>query len=215
VSILPNISKIFERLLHDQIFKKFDEVFSKYQCGFVKNYSAQHPLMFLVESWKKALDNGDYFGALLTDLSKAFDCLSHELLIAKLKAYNWDNTAVKLISDYLTNRKQKVKINGNLSEWEDILTGVPQGSILGPLLFNIYMCDLFYIIENQEFASYADDNTPFVTGKTLEEVKTNLEIISKKFFTWLSNNQMKGNPDKCHLLPALPKGFYKFVDFYR
>ena len=144
--------------------------------------------------------NGNVFAALLTDLSKAFDCISHDLMIAKLDAYNLDLNTIRYVADYLSSRKQKVKINGKYSEWSDLLTGVPQGSILGPLLFNIYICDIFMTIENQDFASYADDTTPFVTGNTLDDAKYLIEGVSKKLFKWFSNNQLKANPNKYHLI---------------
>ena len=109
-----------------------------------------------------AVDIKRTFGALLTDLSKAFDCLPHDLLLAKLNAYGFSLPALRLVQSYLSNRKQRTKINSEFSPWEEILFGVPQGSILGPLLFNIFLCDLFFIMNDVEFASYADDNTPFL-----------------------------------------------------
>ena len=101
VSILPILSKIFEKCMFKQLSNFFDNILSKYQCGFRKGYSTQHCLLAMLEKWKKAVDNGKAFGALLTDLSKAFDCLDHELLIAKLNAYGVSLPALKLIHDYL------------------------------------------------------------------------------------------------------------------
>ena len=97
VSILSNISKVYERWIYDQIQNYFDQILSKFQCGFRKGFNAQHCLIALIEKWKKSVDSGGAFGALLTDLSKAFGCLSHELLIAKLEAYGFDEKALTLI----------------------------------------------------------------------------------------------------------------------
>ena len=113
----------------------------------------------MIEKCKKVADNGDGFGALLTDLSKAFDCIPHDLIIAKLEAYGFQIDALRLVHDYLSNRKQRVKLNETFSSWRDIEYGVPQGSILGPLLFNIHLCALFYFLENLDIASCADDIT--------------------------------------------------------
>ena len=142
VSILSNISKIFERCMFQQISKFMEPLLSKYQCGFRKGYNTQYCLLAMLEKWKSSVDKGSSFGALLTDLSKAFDCLSHKLLIAKLHAYGFSLNALRLVHSYLTNRKQSTKINTKYSSREEILFGVPQGSILGPLLFNIFLCDL-------------------------------------------------------------------------
>ena len=91
-------------------------------------------------------------------------------------------------------------MNSTYSSWEEILFGVPQGSILGPLLFNIFLCDLFYMMSDTDFASYADDNTPYVSADTIDEVIKRLETASVNLFKWFADNQMKANQDKCHLI---------------
>ena len=200
ISILPIISKLFEKLLCKQLSSFFDNIFLKFQCGFRKGFNAQHCHLLMIDKWKKAVDSNKVFGAVLTDLSKAFDCISHDLLIAKLNAYGLSFPALKLIQDYLLNRKQRTKVGSSYSTWEIIISGVPQGSILGPLLFNIFLCDLFLEHENCYFTNYADDTTPYVVANNTAEVIENLTNITHKLFTWFANNQMKANYDKCHLL---------------
>ena len=199
VGILSNISKIFQRYMFQQISKIMEPLLSKYQCGFRKGYNTHYCLLAMLEKWISSVDKGSSFGALLTDLSKAFDCLSHEHLIAKLHVYGFSLNVLRLVHSYLTNRKQITKINTKYSSWEEILFGVPQVSILGPLLFNIFLCDLFFIMNETEFASYADDNTPFASGQSIDNVMRTLENDSVRLFKWFSNNQMKVNKDKCHL----------------
>ena len=111
VSILPNLSKIYERCLYTQMNKYFDPVLSKYQFGVRKGYSAQQCLLTMTEKWRASLDQNGTRAALLTDLSKVFDCLPHDLLIAKLHAYGCDLPSLKLLNSYLRNRHQRVKIN--------------------------------------------------------------------------------------------------------
>ena len=110
ISILPNISKIYERCINKQLEEYFQALLSKYQCGFRKGYSVINTLLPMIEKWRKSLDAGGAFGALLTDLSKAFYCLPHDLLIAKLHAYGVDIPSLKLLHSHLTKRKQKVKL---------------------------------------------------------------------------------------------------------
>ena len=111
----------------------------------------------MLEKWKSAVDKGESFGALLIDLSKAFDCLSHKLLLAELHAYGCSIAALRLIHCYLTNRKQRTKVNLSYSTLEEILFDVLQGSILGPLLFfNTFLCDLFFTMNETGFGSSTD-----------------------------------------------------------
>ena len=144
---------------------------------------------------------GGSFGAVLTDLSKAFDCLPHDLLVTKLYVYGFDLKSVTLVDSYLTERKQRVKIDHIYSSWEEILFGVPQGSILGPLLFKIFVCDLFdFMDDNINIGSYADDTTPYISGRNIKEIIETLENTSITMFSLFKFNGMKANPDKCHLL---------------
>ena len=130
---------------------------------------------------QKALDQGNEYGALLTDLSKAFDCLPHDLIVAKLHTYGFSIESLKLINSYLTERKQRIKMNDQFSSSLDIVVGVLQGSILGPLLLNIFLCDMFLFCNDIEFASYAEANTPYCIEKTSEEVISQLEKSPKSF----------------------------------
>ena len=163
--------------------------------GFRKAHSTQHTFFKLLQSWQKKLDNG-FVGTVLMDLSKAYDCIPHELLIAKLKCYGIDNESLRLLLDYLTNRKQRTKIGSSFSSWCDINTGVPQGSILGPILFNIFINDLFFSITKSEICNFADDNTLYSCNKNLEHVFSNLKYDLRNVLDWFKINSMKTNPGK-------------------
>ena len=178
----------------------FEGIISKYQCGFRKGHSAQHTLTSLLEKWRCNVDQGRMFGALLTDLSKAFDCLPHDIILATLNAYGFDMKALNFIYDYLRNCKQRTKIDHAYSSWQNILYGVPQGSILGPLLFNIDLCDSFFVMNHEDIANYADDNMPYVSGKNIDEVVKFSEKYSRIIFKWFSDNQFQANTSKCHVL---------------
>ena len=119
-----------------------------------------------------------------------------------LNAYRISLSAAKLMKSYLCNRKQKTKINTAYSSWEEILFGVSQRSILGPLLFNIFLCDLFLIMNKVDFSSYADDNTSYVIVNGIKKAINSLKEASDKLSYWFANSQMKANPDKCHLLTS-------------
>ena len=141
VSVLPGVSKIIERLMHKQISFYIDQFLSPCIFDYRKGFSTKHALLSLIEKWKRELDNKGYGGAILMDLSKAFDTINHDLLIAKLHVYSFSEESLKLIKSYLTKRWQRTKLNTDFSKWTEILLGVPQRSVLGPLLFNIYIND--------------------------------------------------------------------------
>ena len=126
------------------------------------------------------VDNGNVFGALLTYLSKVFDCLPHDLIMAKLNSYGFNLTALNLIFNYLTKRKQRTKINHSYSAWEDILFRVPQGSILGPILFNIFLSDLFLIVDDIDIDNYADDNFTYKEHENIDNLITSLQDAAAK-----------------------------------
>ena len=153
--------------MNHQINDYMKDKLLKQLTGFSKNHSTQHCLSCMLEIWKKVLDKGGYIRAMFMDLSKAFDTLNHDLLIAKLGAYRFETDNLRYMKNYLKNRKQRVIINKPFSEWERITTGVPQDSILGPLLFNIFLNDLFLFVSNASLSNYADDNTLYTFGDNL------------------------------------------------
>ena len=129
--------------MYNQSSKYFDSLLVTNQCGFRKNLSSQHCLLVMLERIKETIDRGNQVRALLTDFSKVFDCIDHKLLIARLYGYSVLSPTLNIISSYLKHRTQRTKINDCYSARWNIEYGVPQGSILGPLLFNINMIDLF------------------------------------------------------------------------
>ena len=205
VSILPVVSKIFERIMDKQTNQYVIKYLSDYLCGYRKNFNAQYALLVMIERWKKAVDNGKIAAGLLMDLSKAFDTINHKLLIAKLRAYGFDISSLEILYDYLSDRWQRTKINFSFSTWSLILCGVPQGSVLGPKFFNIYLNDLFYLFEDTSVCNLADDTTPYASNKDLPTLMRDLEGDISSVMDWFKANFMLLNAEKCHFLLSGPK----------
>ena len=176
ISVLSTLSKVFERLMLSQMLPFIRPSLSDLLCGFRGGYSTQHSLIRLVENCRAGLDNRNIVGMVLMDLSKAYDCLPHDLLIAKLEAYKFGMNSLRLLYSYLTARRQRVKINSTHSTWLDITSGVPQGSVLGPLLFNIFIYDMIVFLKRSKVCNFADDNTLYAISKQLHEVLACLEL---------------------------------------
>ena len=125
---------------------------SKFLCGFRKSYSTQHALLNLIKEWQQTLDISGKVGAVLMDLSKAYDCLPHDLLIAKLAAYGFDSESLRFLYSYLSNRKQRVRVGSSLSEWLLVLLGVPQGSVLVPCCLTYFWTTCYFLYQEAVFA---------------------------------------------------------------
>ena len=193
VSILSHMLKAFERILYKQIDTFITTKFSPYLLGFRKNHNAQYSLLKMIETWKKHLDKGEKIEVKPMDLSKAFDTMNHRLLLAKLDAYGFSRTSLKLMLNYLCNRQQTVSINGSF------IAGVPQLSILGSL-FKIFLKDIFMLISKCNLCNYADDNTLYSTGKNLNRIRRTLEMEFMILHQWFDENHMTLNPGKCHYM---------------
>ena len=152
------------------------------------------------KNWGKIRDNKGGFAAVLTDLSKAFDYIPHGLLITKLNAFGFDKKSLFFIFAYLYDKKQKTKVGPGFIDFLNIPFGVPQGSILGLILFIIFTADLFFINNDIDFASYADDTTPYVCGHNFFEVINFLESNVTNLFKWFDENGITANSSKNHFL---------------
>ena len=167
-----------------------EPVFSKYWCGFWKRHIAQHCLLVIIGKWKKCLDRNGACGALLTDLPRALNCFPHYTLIAKRHAYGFDKTSTKRTLSY---RKQIRRLATGQIYY---MKYHKAPSILGPLPFNVFLCDLFLFIQNIDFVIYADDNTSFATGSSELEIINEIKSATERLTLWFQNNCMKLNPDR-------------------
>ena len=166
-----------------------------------KNYRTQHVLLRLIKNWRRCPDENKIIGAVLMNLSKAFRCLSHELFIAKLDAYGFDENTIRLVYSYLKNRKQSVKIKGSLSALKRVLSSAPQGCVLGPILFNIFINDLFYFTIKDNLHNFVEDtvntdNTVSGNAPSFNELIQELQTLTESTISWFDQSHMIANPSK-------------------
>ena len=165
-------------------------------CVYRKNYSCKSVLVKMVDDCKVLLDNNHIIGVMFMDLSKAFECLYRGLLTAKLRAYGLSEHASDLIASYLSNRYQRVKIQNSRSDWRVLRKGVPQGSILGPLLFNVFVNDMFHFIEKCALYNNSDDNSMSYASLNVKDVLSCLKRDCDNAVKWFEINGMQADPSK-------------------
>ena len=199
ISVTSALAKVFEKVLYNQILDYLQEhkLLSDRQFGFRKHYSTRDALLYVTETIRNSIDKGLIVGATFIDLSKAFDSICHSILMKKLTKLNFGPNSVKLLGNYLTNRTQRVKVNGLFSDWIELHRGVPQGTILGPLCFLIYVNDMISEVdESVELIQYADDTTILCAAKNINTVTNSLEKNISKLSKYFEINHLKMNVDK-------------------
>ena len=201
ISLLSNISKIIEKIMHQRLNKFLEEnnCFYNLQFGLRLNLSTNNALLSIIENIQTDLDNGDFAAGVFIDLKKAFDTVDHDILLKKLEYYGVRGLLKDWFQSYLKNRKQFVSVNNSTSNTKEITTGVPQGSVLGPLLFLLYINDLHKSVKHSKTYHFADDTNIMQSNKSLDVLSKNLNKDLKSLSQWLKANKLSLNISKTKL----------------
>ena len=207
ISILPAFSKILERIVYNRILSYLNErnILSDSQFGFRKNHSTEYALSILYDRLSNAIDNNEYTAGIFLDLSKAFDTINHQILLEKLNHYGIRGVAHSWISSYLSNRKQFVQYDSVCSAHSVISCGVPQGSILGPLLFLIYINDLCNVSKVLDFILFADDTNIFFSHRNEDYLQNTLNVELDNVTNWCQANRLSINIKKSKFMIFKPR----------
>ena len=192
ISVLPILSTVIEKIVHRQVMEFLDtnKLLSKFQYGFRPKLSTEYAATILFDDIRRSVDKDQLVGAVFVDLSKAFDTISHAILLEKLAIYGIKNNELEWFSDYLFSRKAVVAFNSCLSEEQVLLTGVPQGSIIGPLLFLVSFNDAVEVMEYSSILMYADDTVLYVAGKEIDSIENKLSKEMDNLSEWLRCNEL-------------------------
>ena len=212
ISTIPIFAKIFEKIIYSRFYSFFtsQNILNEDQFGFREKHSTSHALNVSVDYIDRAIKNGNHVLGIFIDLSKAFDTIDHNILLAKLHHYGIRGNANKLMVSYLTKRQQYTKVLGEESDKLTVIYGVPQGSVLGPLLFLLYINDIVYSSTLARFILFADDTNIFVLDKCPTEVYKKANIILQSVENYMKGNKLHINVKKCSYMHFKPKG--KFTE---